>query len=96
MSTLSSTSYPMGESMGSLKLHILDFSALDTADTYTSGIPGIVGYWGVVTSGLSTITSGGSLQISESAGVLTINVNAGNPTLSSAAFKARIYVISKS
>ena len=35
--------------MGNLKLSVIDFTDIDNGDTYDSGIPGAVAYWGTAT-----------------------------------------------
>lgn len=96
MATLSNASaYPIQESVGSLKLHIYDYSSINSSNTISTGIPHIVGYWMTITSGLSTITSGHSPMISEAAGVLTISICAGaGKDKSTNEFKAKVFVIS--
>lgn len=60
------------ESSGSTTLHIATFGSTADGDTWATGLPNIVGYWG------NSITNGTQgkegVDISESAGTLTFNL----------------------
>jgi len=80
------------ENLGSLTLHIATFSTsdIDDGDTWTSKIPGIVGYWGNLTDDGTQTKEGIDITLTTAAtGVMTFNVGEDNRT-------GVIYVLSKS
>ena len=79
------------ESVGSLTLRIATFSTNDIDDTdyWTSGIQGIVGYWGNLTDDGTQTKEGIDITLTTaSTGLLTFNVGEGNRT-------GVIYVLSR-
>ena len=70
------------ESLGSLTLHIATFSTndIDDADTWTSGIPGVVGAWCNGTDDPTTQASNGIDIGFTTAGVFTFYAGEGNRT----------------
>jgi hypothetical protein len=84
MATLTASSV-LQESMGSLKLHIVKFATVTTAaDTWSSGIPGIIGVWATATTATSASTANGvnAGLTTPSTGVITLAADvAGSVTL---------------
>ena len=80
------------ESCGSLTLRIATFSTndIDDGDTWTSNIPGVVGYWGNLTDDGTQAKEGIDITLTTAAtGVFTFNVGEDNRT-------GLIYVLSRS
>jgi hypothetical protein len=82
------------ESSGSLTLHIIPLTTVATSDTYSSGIPGVVGYYATITSGttIASVTSANPIQISESNGTFTFT----GGKLVGTASNLTLFVLSKS
>ena len=80
------------ESVGSMKMHIANFvGGATSADTYSSSIPNIVGYWANVTGTLNTATNAGSIECSQTGSTFTFRADSANETLTS----FTLYVLSK-
>jgi hypothetical protein len=78
------------ESVGDLTLTIATFSDIDDGGTWTSKIPGIVGYWGNLTDDGTQTKEGIDITLTTaSTGLLTFNVGENSRT-------GVIYVLSMS
>jgi hypothetical protein len=75
------------ENVGSLTLHIATFTDIDNADTYASGIQGVVGFWFQQTDDAADTQFG--VAVSESSGTFTFNTDEDDKTGS-------LYVLSRS
>jgi len=78
------------ESAGSLTLHIADFTtAMDSGDSWASGLPNVVGFYATSTSGTSASIGTGGIGVSNSSGTFTFLFGGGGP------MKATLYVLSR-
>lgn len=78
------------ESLGSLTLTIVRFSAVTGADTYASGLgTNVVGYWATQQANVGTTTTGIGANVLNSSGTFTF-------ASGTAAAAVDLYIVSKS
>ena len=80
------------ESLGSLTLHIATFAATaDNADTWASGIQGIIGIWANANEapGTQTNVGAGAVLTTASSGLITLLMDEDNQAI-------KIFVVSRS
>ena len=58
------------ESLGSLTLHVINFSSVADTNTYASGLPNVVGYWANSATNEGTQGQEG-VNVAESSGTFT-------------------------
>lgn len=76
------------ENVGSLTLHIFNFSAVTGADTFASGLPNVIGYWPVSHFQGGTTTTGNGISVLNASGTFTFCVG-------TAASDVDLYVVSR-
>lgn len=83
------TGYPIRENLGSLTLHIVNFTAVTGDDTYASGLgTNVVGFWATENlAGGSTLVCG--VNVTNSSGTFKFQVCV-------AATAVTLYIVSKS
>ena len=78
------------ESLGSLTLHVVNFTAITGADTYASGLgTSVVSWWATSKFNGGTTTTGNGISVSNSSGTFTF-------CMGTAAAAATLFIISKS
>ena len=78
------------ESMGSLTLHIVNFSSISGDDTYASGLgTQVVGYWAQDTQAVGTTVNAAGMNVNNSSGTFTFA-----PALAST--PGTLFIVSKS
>jgi hypothetical protein len=73
---------------GSLKLQVFTFTDIDDADTWTSGLNNIVGWWLNATDDATSVTSSGIDANTTSNGVFKFNTDENSRT-------AQMFVLSR-
>ena len=78
------------ENVGSLTLHIVNFSAVTGADTFASGLgTNVVNFWATSNFNGGTTTTGNGISVSNSSGTFTF-------CMGTAAASATLFIVSKS
>jgi hypothetical protein len=78
------------ENIGSLTLHIVNFTAVTGADTYASGLgTNVVSFWATSKFNGGTTTTGNGISVSNSSGTFTF-------CMGTAATAATLFIVSRS
>jgi len=83
------------QSLGNLTLSIIDFTDIDTGDTYDSGIPAAVSYWVNGTDASTTILESTHVSYSQDVTGSSKNVGRFTFTTEEADRAIQLYVLSR-